>query len=201
MPASEPWPTLPLAYETPADPRPPVSATALILILLTAILAGPLLGLAVNIVNGLVDPDYFVRVMRWKADDPVALYGMILMQGLFEGLIVGVLLSIPVGLVVGIATGARCPYSRGAWLVGHIVLFALVCWALGGLIALALAGLSPEWYRATFRIAPADANALLPFAWVGGSIWGVQLGALLALAVLLPVFVARWRAQSRASAG
>ena len=58
--------------------------------------------------------------------------------------------------VVGIVTKARCPYRFAAVYLLSIGIFALVCWVLGGLLAIGLASLSPDFYRHAFRGVPEE---------------------------------------------
>lgn len=74
------------------------------------------------------------------------------------------------------------------------------CWVLGGLVAMGLAALSPEFYRRAFIVVPEAWGPMLRYALVGGSIWGAMFGGLLS-AILGPiVFRSRWR-QRAAEAG
>jgi hypothetical protein len=79
-----------------------------------------------------------------------------------------------------------------------ISVIALVCWAIGGLIAIGLASLSPEFYRHTFREVPEEFFEMLRYAWVGGSIWGLELGGFAAVIVGSVLFRAKWHLLTRA---
>ena len=70
---------------------------------------------------------------------------------------------------------------------------ALVCWAIGGLLAVALAALSPEFYCRAFFGVPEEVGPMLRYAWAGGSIWGVELGGLVSVTLGLVVLRAGWR--------
>ena len=74
-----------------------------------------------------------------------------------------------------------------------IVAATYACWVLGGLIAMGLAALSPEFYRRAFIGVPQEFGPMLRYAWVGGSIWGAEFGGLLSLAIGLVLFRAKWR--------
>ena len=99
--------------------------------------------------------------------------------------------------VVGIVSKARSPYGLAAIHLVLIAVAALVCWALGGVIAMGLATLSPEFYQHAFRGVPEDLGQMIRYAWVGGSIWGIQFGGLASVIVGSVLFRAKWRTASR----
>ncbi|MDG3007122.1 hypothetical protein [Paludisphaera mucosa] len=159
---------------------------------------GAALGALTNAVNGRLSPEYFRAVMRWEGVADVARAS--LAQGIFEGLLFGLGLSLVFTLVVGFVSRARCPLrASGAYLLA-IGATALTCWAAGGLLAIGLATLSPEFYRHAFRGVPEAAPAMLRYAWVGGSIWGLEFGGLAAVLVASVLFRARWRPPAKAAA-
>jgi hypothetical protein len=63
-----------------------------------------------------------------------------------------------------------------------------------------LAALSSSWFRSRFPHAPPEPSELIPFAWVGGSIWGVYVGALVSVVVGLVVMRATWNEHLRREA-
>ncbi|QDV35532.1 hypothetical protein ElP_34350 [Tautonia plasticadhaerens] len=170
-------------------------------LLITRVLAGGLLGAATNAVNGAVSPTYFVTIMGWQGVEDV--WRASIAQDIFEGLLSGVFFSLVFTVGVGIVTRAACPYGFALKHLLGIVGAALICWALGGLAAVGLASLSPEFYRHAFIGVPGDDPAMLRYAWVGGSIWGAQLGGLVSVLVGLVVFRANWlrRASNDATRG
>ena len=56
-------------------------------------------------------------------------------------------------------------------------------WAVGGVIAIALSALSPEFYKRTFIGVPDGYAAMFRYAWVGGSIWGITFGGMLVMII------------------
>ena len=50
-------------------------------------------------------------------------------------------------------------------------LITIALWVLGGIIAILLSVLSPEFYKKTFIGVPDEFGAMIRYAWVGGSIW------------------------------
>jgi hypothetical protein len=164
----------------------------MIALVFTGVLLGAILGALTNSVNGWVSPTYFRNIMRWH--EVTDIWRASIAQGILEGLMFGLAFSVIFVAVVGIVSRAHCPYrTAAAYLVG-IALFAVVCWVFGGIIAMELATLSPEFYRHAFRGVPEDFPEMLRYAWVGGSIWGSQFGGFASVIVGSVLFRAKWRA-------
>jgi hypothetical protein len=64
-----------------------------------------------------------------------------------------------------------------------------------------LATLSPEFYRHAFYRVPEDFGEMLRYAWVGGSIWGIEFGGFALTILGWFLFYARWRRRARLSRG
>jgi hypothetical protein len=105
----------------------------------------------------------------------------------------GLLFSLVFTVAAGVITGAACPFGFAVRHLLGILGGTYVCWALGGLAAMGLAALSPEFFRQTSVGVPEGFGPMLRYAWVGGSIWGAELGGLLSVAVGLVVLRANWR--------
>ncbi len=168
-------------------PRPlALAATAV-----SGVLASGFLGGTTNAVNGRVSPLYFVNVLGWYDVDNV--WRASIAQGVFEGLLFGVFFSLVFTVATGVMTRAACSFWFAlAHLLG-ILAGAYCCWVLGGLAGMGLATLSPEFYRRAFIGVPQEHGAMLRYAWVGGSIWGAELGGLVSVATGLVVLRANWR--------
>jgi len=164
---------------------------SLVGIWVTGILGAAVLGAVVNFDNAHVSELYFRNVMQWN--DVSHISRAIVAQGVFEGLVCGLFLSTIFTSIAGIVSRAQCSYALGVQYVGGSFLTAFGCWVAGGLLAVALASLSPEFYRHTFIRVPEDADERLRYAWVGGSIWGIQLGGVGATFVFVALFRAAWR--------
>ncbi|MBY0232734.1 MAG: hypothetical protein K2W96_25925 [Gemmataceae bacterium] len=153
-------------------------------------------GMATNAVNGLVCPGYFIRVMGWHGIADV--WSASIAQGFAEGLGVSFLVSLFFTVGTGLITGAACSYGFAVRHLFYVVAGALAFWMLGGLAAVGLAAFSPGFYRSTFGGMPLAPEELLSYAWVGGSIIGVEWGGG-ASAILGMVLVrANWRRESAA---
>jgi hypothetical protein len=164
-------------------------------IAVTGVAASALLGGATNAVNGLVSPTYFRTVLGWHHVENI--WRATIAQGIFEGIAFGFFFSLIFTIATGIITGASCDYLFGAKHVVGIVVGALVLWLLGGLTAMGLATLSPDFYRRAFLGVPDDFNEMVAYAWVGGSIWGVQFGGFVCLILGIFFLRANWRRQMR----
>ncbi len=163
---------------------------ALLLIAATAVVGGAVVGASTNAVNGAVSPEYFRNIMRWH--DVEQVWRASIAQGIFEGLIYGVIFSVVFTLVVGIVSRASCPFPFAFRHLLAMVVAIYCCWAAGGIVAMGLATLSPEFYRSTFTGVPDSSGPMLRYAWVGGSIWGAMFGGLLSVVVGSILFAVRW---------
>jgi len=176
-----------VAKPQPANTRP----VALILIAATAIVGGAFIGASTNAINGAVSPLYFRNIMRWQDVEDV--WRASVAQGILEGLIYGIMFSVVFTSVVGLVSRARCSVKFAFRHMCVIVLAIYCCWAIGGLFAMGLATLSPEFYRNAFIGVPDGFAPMLRYAWVGGSIWGAMFGGLLAVLIGSVLFAIRWR--------
>ena len=184
-------PPLRLDYAPPSGPARPL---ALIGMAATAVLAGAVVGAGTNAVNGAVSPTYFVNVMGWEGVSDV--WRASIAQGVLEGFVFGVLFAVIFTTVVGVVTRACCTYRLALRYLLGIVAGVCGCWVAGGLLAIALASLSPEFYRRAFIGVPQDHGQMLRYAWVGGSIWGAELGGVLSLGIGLVVLRGNWKRQT-----
>ncbi|WP_020475706.1 hypothetical protein [Zavarzinella formosa] len=174
----------------------PVRPLTLFGIAVTGVFASAALGAVTNAVNGLVSPLYFVTIMRWRGVEDV--WRASIAQGIFKGLCFGVFFSLVFTAGAGVFTRASCPFAFAARHLAGIVAGAFVCWAIGGMAAMGLATLSPEFYRRAFIGVPEETGPMLAYAWVGGSIWGVQLGGLVSVVLGLVVLRSNWRRSRQA---
>jgi hypothetical protein len=172
---------------------PPVRPLTLFATVITGILAGGALGAVTNAINGAISPHYFVIVMQWHWVQDV--WRASVAQGIFEGLLFGVLFSLIFTTGVGIMTRGTCRYGVAVRQMLGIAAGAFVGWLLGGLAAIGLASLSPDFYRRTFSGVPEETGPMLSYAWVGGSIWGIELGGLVSVVLGLVIFRANWLRQ------
>jgi len=164
---------------------------ALVGLAATGLVGGAALGALTNSVNGSVSPLYFRNIMGWGNIQDV--WRASIAQGIFEGLLFGLFLTLTFTLVVGVVSKARCGYGFAVVTLLFVAVATLICWTIGGLLGMGLATLSPEFYRHAFYRVPEDFAEMLRYAWVGGSIWGIEFGGF-ALTILGSfLFYARWR--------
>lgn len=164
---------------------------ALIGLVFTGILVGIILGAFTNAINGRVSPLYFRTIMQWH--DVQNIWRASIAQGILEGILFGLIFSVIFTSVVGIVSKAQAPYNLTVFYLLFIGVAGLVCWVIGGLAAMGLAALSPEFYRHAFLGVPDDFSQMLRYAWVGGSIWGIQFGGLAAVILGSVLFRAKWQ--------
>lgn len=150
--------------------------TTLLGIAFTCIFMGGFIGAITNMINGVISPIYFKIVMNWDFND---IWPAAVAQGIFEGLIYGFIFSLIFTISFGIITKGIATYNLALKLLLKITLQILICWIIGGLIALFLAYLSPEFYKSHFYYVPPKTTEMLKYAWVGGSIWGGMVGGIL----------------------
>jgi hypothetical protein len=186
--------TLQLDYAIPS-PRRPVRVLALIGIAATTVLAGTLMGVGTNAINGAVSPAYFVSVMGWPPGPNV--WGQSIQQGVLEGTAVGLLSSAILTTTIGIITRATCTLGMGLGWLAWIILCDAGLWLAGGIAGVLLASSFPHFFRDVFIGVPSDFHQMLRYAWVGGSIWGAELGGLLTIVVGLILFWRSWQRMLR----
>jgi len=164
---------------------------ALVGLVFSGVLLGGVLGAVANSINGWVSPLYFRIILGWH--DVENIWRATVAQGIFEGFLFGLFFALVFTVVIGVVSRARCTYREGIVYLLSVAAAALVFWAIGGLLGMGLATLSPEFYQHAFRGVPKDPDEMLRYAWVGGSIWGLEFGGLVLTILGLVVFHAKWR--------
>ncbi len=178
-----------------SDVELPTRPVALFAIAVTGVFASAVLGAITNAINGWVSPLYFVTIMGWHNIADV--WRASVAQGIFEGTLFGIFFSLVFTVGIGIITRVTYSYLFAARHLLGTLAGAFVCWLIGGIIAMVMATLSPEFYRATFVGVPNEFGPMLCYAWVGGSIWGVQLGGLVSVVLGLVVLGTNWIRKTR----
>ena len=133
------------------------------LIALTCILMGGTIGAITNMVNGAVSPYYFKTTMNWGFKE---IWIASVAQGVLEGLFHGVFFAIIFTIGFGMITKGKANYAFAFKNIIRIAIIVLACWTIGGLLAVMLVRLSPEFYRSHFPWTPTDAIEQMKYAWV-----------------------------------
>lgn len=169
---------------------PLVQTLSLLAVVMTGVFASAVLGAITTAINGWVSPYYFVVVLRWDHVEDV--WRAAIAQGTFEGILFGVVFSLIFTTGMGIITRVSCSYRFAVQHLLGILAGAWVCWTIGGMMAVGLATFSQEFYRQTFPWVPEEFGPMLAYAWVGGSIWGVEIGGFVSVVLSLVVLRANW---------
>jgi hypothetical protein len=166
--------------------------------LVVAILAGGVLGALTNFINGRVSALYFQNIMRWNDVSDIARAAVA--EGIFEGLICGLVFGTIFVVAFSIISRLRFGIAEALSYLGFWIGSAFLAWCLGGVLGILLAWVSPDSYRHAFIGVPQDFSSMLRYAWVGGSIWGVQFGGFALLVLWIVVFALRWKANKSVQA-
>ncbi|AMM51685.1 hypothetical protein TH61_11530 [Rufibacter sp. DG15C] len=144
-------------------------------IAITSVLASGFVGASTNFINGYVSPTYYRNIMGWDFE---GIWAASVAQGIFEGLLYGIVFTLIFILTISLVTKGQATFRFGASHLLRIMGFVYLSWVIGGLIAIGLATLSPDFYTRTFINVPEDFGLMIGYAWVGGSIWGALFGGL-----------------------
>lgn len=146
------------------------------LVAFTCVLLGGTIGAVTNMINGSVSPYYFRTTMNWDFQD---IWIATVAQGILEGLMHGIFFALIFTTGFGLITKGKANYQFALKHILRIAIIVMICWFIGGLLAMMLVNLSPDFYRSHFPWTPTQTIEQLKFAWVGGSIWGEILGSFL----------------------
>jgi hypothetical protein len=156
-------------------------------LMLTGIVGALILGIFCNGINAKVCSEYYRIVLHWNFNfpvEPVSLFYVIIAQGIFEGLLFGIGFSLIFTIAALCIFKTECSYHLGLGYLAVIILGAFIGWFIGGIAGCGLALLSPEWILAQFMQGYISVSPIR-FAWVGGSICGMELGGLIALPIAI----------------
>jgi hypothetical protein len=181
---------------TPEDLSPPIRPFVPLLVIGAGILAGAFVGAVTNTINSTISADYFQGVMGWTAADAPR---FAVAQGVLEGAGLGLGFGIIFGAASALSTGLRTGAPLPLRVLLQSVILVCACWTLGGLAGVAFAAMAPAYFRQALFQAPYVNTPLLPYAWVGGTIWGAYAGSAIAAIWGCIVLHVRWRAAVRAA--
>jgi prolipoprotein diacylglyceryltransferase len=153
----------------------PSNFQTIFLVAFTCVLIGGFIGAITNMINGVVSPYYFKAIMYWDFQN---IWIASVAQGILEGLLYGVIFSVIFTTGFGLVTKGQASYGFALIQLMKIIAIVFACWIIGGLLAMFLATLSSDFYKAHFPYTPTSKAEMLKFAWVGGSIWGGMIGGI-----------------------
>ncbi len=168
----------------------------LLSIVFSCIFIGGFIGGITNAINGRISPHYFQVVMGWEFNGfwtAKQLWYASIGQGIFEGLLYGVIFSIVFTTSYALITKGKGSYFFAFKQLLKIILIVLLCWAIGGVIAMFLSWLSPDFYQLHFYRVPEEQKEMLKYAWVGGSIGGGILGGLISMVLSVFTIKISWK--------
>lgn len=160
----------------------------MLIIWFSGIIGGSLIGGITNTINSFVSTQYYRNILGWTK--VIDIQRAIIAQGVFEGILIGLVLSTIFVVIIGVMSNAQCSLGLGMRYLSLLFLVATFCWVLGGVFAMTLSSLSPEFYASHFYGVPEQIGPRLRYAWVGGSIWGIQFGGAAAVFVASVLFKA-----------
>lgn len=182
-----PAPTRQAVYQSKGGKEPKVYV--LLGLVATGVLLSMTLGALTNAINAVVSPTYFYLVFNQQVDAN-QLWKASILEGIQEGGCLGLLVSCVFTAGANAFWRSEVSYTPLVRYLLGIFAGAFLAWILGGLIALSFAALRPVLYAGIFGT-PGGFNALVRYAWVGGSIWGLEGGSLVAMIIAL------WKLRTR----
>ncbi|MBL8048186.1 MAG: hypothetical protein JNJ45_05840 [Chthonomonas sp.] len=140
------------------------------------VISGIVLGIITNWFNGSLSPSYFAFLFDLDTGNMPELA---IAQGMMEGAMIGGVLGVVVATIVLLLTKGEANLRVNVRLLLSIVFLALSAWVIGGAIGVAIAAVSPDFYS-YYGSQHESRTGVMAFAWVGGSIRGIEVGAILA---------------------
>ena len=136
------------------------------IVCISCIMLSGLIGLCTNLINAVISPEYFINIMHWEeVENLIRSAGA---QGLYQGLGQGLFFALVFSCVYIISNNAELNISAVLKWIVCMGLASIGLWVIGGIIAIALSALSPEFYKQTFIGVPDGCAAMFRYAWVGG---------------------------------
>lgn len=159
----------------------------------SGVIGGVLTGAAMNIVNGWLSPLYFTTVFAtWGNKSATEVWVTSISHGMLEGLGFGIVFAFIFTSVVVFISRLCCPFRLALLAQCKIIGLTFLFWFIGGLNAILIALFWPQFYDNFVGLPSGKANAL-KFAWVGGSIYGVYGGGMLAVIIGSIMFSVQWQ--------
>ena len=140
-----------------------------------------IVGFITNMINSIISPEYFIKIMHW--DTVQNIMQATIAQGIYQGIIQGIFFTLLFTCVYIVSLKSDIDLRKTLLWISYMAVATIGLWILGGLIAILLSVLSPEFYKKTFIGVPDDFGAMIRYAWVGGSIWGATFGGMLVMII------------------
>ena len=115
------------------------------IVCMSCIMLSGLIGLCTNLINAVISPEYFINIMHWEeVENLIRSAGA---QGLYQGLGQGLFFALVFSCVYIISNNAELNISAVLKWIVCMGLASIGLWVIGGIIAIALSALSPEFYK------------------------------------------------------
>lgn len=150
---------------------------------------GGFIGFLLNFINLSISTTYFINILDWGIET-VWFFG--LLQGALEGVFYSLIFSVIFTISFEIFTKNKGTYKNAINYLLRLFLIVFICWVIGGILAVTLSLISPEFYRNTFLMVPDENFEMFKYAFVGGGIWGEILGGIIGLALVLLKIKDEW---------
>jgi len=155
---------------------------SLLLLALTPLLLGTVLGVATNYLNVDVSPEYFEMVMGWDALSKSYITYLAVRQGALEGAAYGGIFSFIFTIYVARKNYGRLEYKFFRFIFIRVPIIVLASWLVGGVLGVVVFRMFPEFGPGFNNVLTFGETYLRErFGWAGGSIWGGMIGGVLAL--------------------
>ena len=177
------------------DSTAPTRPLALLSCIGATSLAGAIAGGLTNAASAGFDTEFFRAALRWW--DIKDVWRAAIAEGVFAGALIGFFGSLVFALWIGLATRCRIGHAALLRALALCAGTAIAAWVVGGLIGIGIAHLSPERFERLFWIPEGqevDFDATT-FGWCGGSIAGLNLGALAGMVVAGVQVRSRWKSE------
>ena len=162
----------------------------LILLAVSLIVIGGIIGATTNLINGNVSEEYFRKIMGWEFG---GIWKAAVLQGIFEGLIYGLIFSFIFTIGFAAITKRKADWKFAKKQLKKIIILIYSFWIIGGIIAIDLAFIYPVEYDQFIYGVPKETSLRIGYAWVGGSIWGGMIGGVISIIYGLIVTNRDWK--------
>lgn len=181
MKPDEIWPPPPMGFTNNADGKTEgkPKATLILGVIGTGLLLSATLGAFTNAINVALCPDYFYALVFNQSVEFSNVPKASILQGIWEAAALGLLISGVLAIGADLICRPRLSYNIAFRCLVSIVGGTFLAWILGGLLAVGLAAIRPALFGNAFGL-PGGL-----YAWVFGSVHGIEPGSLASLVIVL----------------